>query len=78
MAYRAYIVGAQENPVPSDSMTITIVFRDAPTNREVRKDYKVVAGTPVVDIKALIVKDRDELRQLDVIRTGLVPGDEVI
>jgi hypothetical protein len=81
MAYRAYIVLLPDPPVPTDSFTATVEFRDAASNppRTIRRDYKFMAGMTGAEMKAQVPSDRDQLRALDNTKAALAlqVGDEV-
>jgi len=81
MAWRTYVVAVDENPVPNDSIFITIEFRDVASTpqRSFQQTYKYASGQAITDIQADVRAKRDALRAFDSVRTtvkGMI-GQEV-
>lgn len=73
MAYRAWLVLVTEPPVATDSILVTVEFRDAASSppRTIRRDFKFMAGATGAEMKAEVVAYRDRLRALDSVRAAL-------
>lgn len=73
MAWRAYIDAVRDNPVPTDSIFVAIRFQDDVSNpvRIIQKEYKYISGTSAVDFTAIVLSDRNSLRQLDAAKATL-------
>lgn len=73
MAWRAYVVAGDDNPVPNDTIFITIEFRDAASTppRAFPKSYKFTAGQDITAIQNLVRADRDNLRAFDNVRAQI-------
>jgi hypothetical protein len=81
MAWRTYVAAADENPVPNDSIFITIEFRDVASTppRSFQQTYKYTSGQAIADIQVDVRAKRDALRAFDNVRTtikGMI-GQEV-
>lgn len=73
MAWRAYIENVLDNASPAENIWVEVLFRDpasAPV-REFRKSYKYVAGMGAVEFTALVLEDRQKLRNLDAAKSAL-------
>jgi hypothetical protein len=81
MPYRAFITQVSEPPVASDSIVVTVEFRDAASSppRSIMRTFKFLAGSTGAEMKAEIVAYRDRLRALDSVRAALAlqVNDEV-
>ena len=71
MAYRAYIVAVAENPTPTDSIIVTVKYEDAVSNRTIIKPLKYVVGTTRAEFEALVLAERNALRNLDAAKAVL-------
>lgn len=71
MAWRAYIVAADENPVPNDSIFITIEYRDVASAppRAFQQTYKYSSGQDITQIQDDVRAKRNALRAFDSVRT---------
>jgi hypothetical protein len=79
MAWRAWVEGVRDNPTPGDVIWVTIRFEDTVIPRMFTKEYKYVSGTSAADFTAIILAERQNLRQLDAAKTVLenAIGNEV-
>jgi hypothetical protein len=81
MAFRAYIEGVRDNPVPAENIFVNVRFEDAASSppRTIYKEYKYVSGTTAAEFTDIILADRNRLRALDNAREVLVDaiGTEV-
>jgi hypothetical protein len=81
MAWRTYVAAVDENPVPNDSIFITVEFRDVASTppRSFQQTYKYASGMSITDVQNDVRAKRDALRAFDSVRTtvkGMI-GQEV-
>ena len=81
MAWRAYIENVLDNASPAENIWVEVLFRDPVSSpiREFRKSYKYVAGMGGPEFTAMVLEDRQRLRNLDAAKTALeaAVGQEV-
>lgn len=73
MAWRAWIEAVQDNATPAENIWVVVLFRDPASNpvREFRKTFKYVIGTTREQFTAMVLAERNELRNLDQAKTVL-------
>jgi len=81
MAWRAYIENVLDNASPAENIWVEVLFQDSVSNpvRQFRKNYKYVAGMGSVEFTAMVLEDRQKLRNLDAAKVALeaAVGQEV-
>jgi hypothetical protein len=65
MAWKAYLEAVTDSPVPTDSFYWTVRFEDVDTSRTIHKQYKVVAGQTLQEMKQLALRDKSLLIEQD-------------
>ncbi len=76
MAWKAKVVAINDNPIPSDTFFISIVFHDDETARSLApKQYQISAQAfaNLGEVRAMLLAECDKLTRWDTIYNMLAP-----